>query len=105
MPGQAYVTLQRCGANRTVESVFRAPDTAIKVHPIKFGSGEFTSVIGVMTGTFTSPCRSETGSSFNPQAWSSAFPCTVGHWKDGVMIEERLFWDNATYMRQIGRGK
>ena len=32
-----------------------APDTNIKVHPVKFGSGEFTSVIGVMTGTFTKP--------------------------------------------------
>lgn len=28
--------------------------------------------------------------------------CTVGHWKDGVMIEEWLYWDNATYMKQIG---
>ena len=28
--------------------------------------------------------------------------CTVGHWKNGVMDEESLFWDNATYMRQIG---
>lgn len=32
-----------------------APDTSIKVHPVKFGSGEWTSVIGVMTGTFTKP--------------------------------------------------
>ena len=31
--------------------------------------------------------------------------CTVGHWKDGVMIEESLFWDNQTYMTQIGLGK
>jgi hypothetical protein len=30
--------------------------------------------------------------------------CTVGHWKDGVMIEEWLFWDNMTYMKQIGLG-
>jgi hypothetical protein len=28
--------------------------------------------------------------------------CTVGHWKDGVMVEEWLYWDNATYMKQIG---
>lgn len=28
--------------------------------------------------------------------------CTVGHWKDGVMDEEYLFWDNATYAKQIG---
>jgi len=29
----------------------------------------------------------------------------MGHWKDGVMIEEWLFWDNQTYMNQIGLGK
>jgi hypothetical protein len=28
--------------------------------------------------------------------------CTVGHWKDGVMTEEWLFWDNMTYMKQLG---
>jgi hypothetical protein len=29
--------------------------------------------------------------------------CTVGHWnKDGVMDEEYLFWDNLTYMKQLG---
>ena len=32
-----------------------SPDTSIKVHPVKIGSGEWTSVIGVMTGTFTKP--------------------------------------------------
>jgi hypothetical protein len=32
--------------------------------------------------------------------------CTVGHWtKAGVMDEECLFWDNATYMKQLGIGK
>jgi hypothetical protein len=31
--------------------------------------------------------------------------CTVGHWKNGIMIEESLFWDNQTYMNQIGLGK
>jgi|WetSurMetagenome_2_1015567.scaffolds.fasta_scaffold452735_1 hypothetical protein len=30
--------------------------------------------------------------------------CTVGHWKDGVMIEEWLFWDSATDMKQMGIG-
>jgi hypothetical protein len=28
--------------------------------------------------------------------------CTVGRWKNGVMVEEFLFWDNQTYMKQIG---
>lgn len=32
-----------------------APDTRIKEHPIKFGSGKYTLVTGVFEGTFTKP--------------------------------------------------
>lgn len=82
-----------------------APDTSIKVHPIKFGSGEYTSVIGVMTGTFTKPMPIGNGKYIQPTGKQfSITMCTVGHWKDGVMVEEWLFWDNATYMKQIGIG-
>jgi hypothetical protein len=28
--------------------------------------------------------------------------CTVGHWKNGVMDEEYPFWDNQSYMKQMG---
>jgi len=28
--------------------------------------------------------------------------CTVGRWKNGIMIEEYLFWDHQTYMKQLG---
>jgi hypothetical protein len=28
--------------------------------------------------------------------------CTVGHWKNGLMDEEYLFWDNQSSMKQIG---
>ena len=80
-----------------------APDTNIKVHPVKFGSGEWTSVIGVMAGTFTKPMPIGDGKFIQPTGKKfSINMCTVGHWKDGVMIEEWLFWDNATYMKQIG---
>jgi hypothetical protein len=31
---------------------------------------------------------------------------TIGRWNaQGTMDEEYLFWDNATYMSQIGLGK
>ena len=83
-----------------------APDTSIKVHPVKFGSGEYTSVIGLMTGTFTKPMPVGGGKFIQPTGKKFSLPmCTVGHWKDGVMIEEWLFWDNATYMKQIGVGQ
>jgi len=82
-----------------------APDTSIKVHPVKFGSEEYTSVIGVMTGTFTKPMPIGYGKFIQPTGKGFSIPmCTVGRWKDGVMVEEWLFWDNATYMKQIGIG-
>jgi len=83
-----------------------APDTNIKVHPVKFGSGEWTSVIGVMSGTFTRPMPIGDGKFIQPTGKKySINMCTVGHWKNGVMIEEWLFWDNLTYMKQLGIAK
>jgi hypothetical protein len=80
-----------------------APDTRIQVHSIKIGSGEWTSVVGVMEGTFTRPMPGANGKMTPPT--NKAFKitmCTVGHWKNGAMDEEYLFWDNLTYLKQIG---
>ena len=83
-----------------------APNTAIKQHPVKFGSDNFTCVVGIMTGTFTNPMPIGGGKFIEPTGKSFSLPmCTVGIWKDGVMIEEYLFWDNQTYMNQLGLGK
>jgi len=80
-----------------------APDTRIQEHPIKIASGEWTSVIGVMEGTFTEPMPLPDGGSIPPTGKPfKLMMCTVGHWKDGVMIEEYLFWDNQAFMKQIG---
>jgi hypothetical protein len=83
-----------------------SPDTNIKVHPVKIGSGEWTFVIGVMTGIFTKPMPVGDGKFIQPTGKKfSINMCTVGHWKDGVMIEEWLFWDGATYMKRMGIGQ
>ena len=85
-----------------------APDTRISQHPIRFGSnnGEWTAVIGVFEGTFTKPMPLGNGIFIKPTGKAFKMPmCTIGHWKDGVMIEEWLFWDNMTYMNQMGLGK
>lgn len=83
-----------------------APNTNIKQHPVRFGSKEFTCVIGVMTGTFTKPMPIGGGKFIEPTGKSFSLPmCTVGIWKEGVMTEEYLFWDNQTYMNQLGLGK
>jgi len=85
-----------------------APDTRIKQHPVRFGNstGEWTAVTGVFEGTFTKPMPIGSGKFIQPTGKAFKMPmCTIGHWKDGVMIEEFLFWDNQTYMNQIGLGK
>jgi SnoaL-like polyketide cyclase len=85
-----------------------APDTRIKQHPIRFGSstGDWSCVTGVMEGTFTKPMPVGGGKFIQPTGKTFKLPmCTVGHWSNGVMIEESLFWDNQTYMNQLGLGK
>lgn len=80
-----------------------APDTRIKTHPVKFGSGEWTAVIGVMEGTFTKPMPTPDGKSIPPTGRTFKLQmATIGRWKHGVMEEEYLFWDNQAFMKQIG---
>jgi hypothetical protein len=80
-----------------------APDTRIKEHPIKFGSGNYTLVTGVFEGTFTKPMPIGNGKFIQPTGKAFKMPmATVGIWENGVMVEEHLFWDNQTYAKQIG---
>ncbi|MGY0194317.1 ester cyclase [Leptothrix sp. BB-4] len=82
-----------------------APDITIKTHPIRFGSGAWTSVTGVMTGTFTQPMPLPDGSSIAPTGKRFAIGmATIAHWKNGTMDHEWLFWDNQDFMTQLGLG-
>jgi hypothetical protein len=83
-----------------------APDIKIKTHPIRFGSGTWTAVTGVMTGTFTKPMPTLDGKSIAPKGKRFALGMvTLGHWKGGTMDHEWLIWDNQDFMNQIGLGK
>lgn len=80
-----------------------APDTKIKEHPVRFGSGDWTAVIGEMEGTFSQPMPIGNGKTIAPTNKRFKLSmATIGHWKDGKMIEEYLFWDNQSFMKQIG---
>jgi hypothetical protein len=84
-----------------------APDTRIQEHPIKIGQGEWTAVYGIMEGTFTKPMTTKDGKVIQPTGKKFKIPmATIAHWtKEGPMDEEYLFWDNQTYMNQMGLGK
>jgi predicted ester cyclase len=83
-----------------------APDIKIKVHPIRFGSGDWTAVSGMMTGTFSKPMPTGSGRSIPPTGKHfNLGMITVGHWKNGKMDHEWLMWDNQDFMKQIGLAK
>jgi hypothetical protein len=59
-----------------------------------------------MEGTFTKPMPIGDGKTIAPTGKSFKLNmATVGHWKGDTMDEEFLFWDNATYMKQLGLGQ
>lgn len=81
-----------------------APDTRINVHPVRFGCGEWTAVTGWLEGTFTRPMPLPDGSIFQPTGRSLHLPmATIAHWNDDDLMDaEYLFWDNQTYLKQLG---
>ena len=81
-----------------------APDTRIKVHPVKVGQADWTGVVGVMEGTFTKPMPLPDGKSIPPTGKAYKITmATFSHWtKAGPMDEEYLFWDNQEFLKEIG---
>ena len=80
-----------------------APDTKITAHPVRFGSGEWTAVIGEMTGTFSKPMIAANGKTIQPTGKKFKLQmATIAHWKGDKFDREYLFWDNQTFMKQIG---
>ncbi len=102
--GHETIGIDRHIADLKAMFVF-APDLEIKQHPIRFGSGAWTTVTGVMTGTFTKPMPGPDGTSIPPNGKRFALSmATIGHWKGKTMDHEWLFWDNQDFMNQLGLG-
>jgi predicted ester cyclase len=80
-----------------------APDIKITAHPIRFGSGSWTGVTGVLTGTFSKPMPIGDGKFIQPTGKRFALSmATIAQWQDGKIAHEWLFWDNHDFMKQIG---
>ncbi len=83
-----------------------APDTRIREHPIRIASGGWTAVTGIFEGTFSKPMPIGDGKTIPPTGKPfKLLMATIGRWGNGVMAEEWLFWDNQTFMKQIGLAK
>jgi predicted ester cyclase len=56
-----------------------------------------------LIGAFTRPMPTGNGKTIPPTGKTFKLTMvTIGHWKDGVMDEEWLMWDNQSFMKQIG---
>ena len=87
-----------------IELLTFSRDLIIDQHPIRFGMGEWTVLIGEAHGTFS-------GLMTNPNGGEPIKPtgkpytmkmATFSHWRGGLMDGEYLVWDNAALMRQMG---
>jgi ketosteroid isomerase-like protein len=81
------------------------PDQHLDNRPYKtfFASGDWTCSIAHFTGTMTGPMRAADGSQVPPTGKSFDVDfCTVARWDDGQIVEENLFYDLVTFMRQLG---
>jgi hypothetical protein len=91
---------RRCDQRRVIANI------AIKKHPIRFGSGSWTTTTGIMTGTFTRPMPIGDGKFIQPTGQRLAITmATIGHWTDGTMDHEWLFWDAQDFTKQLGLAK
>jgi predicted ester cyclase len=105
-PGQPEPTTGR--HNHRAESVefFKTfPDNHIDNDPYKvlFGQGDWTCSVARFTGTMKGPMQGPDGKMI--PATNKRFEiefCTVAHWKDGEIVEEKLFYDLVGLLRQIG---
>ncbi len=82
------------------------PDQHLDNRPYRvfFASGDWTCSIARFRGTFSGPMKgpdgdiAPTGKKFDVEF------CTVARWDDGQIVEENLFYDLVTFMKQIGVG-
>jgi predicted ester cyclase len=85
---------------------FRAfPNQHLDNRPYKvlIASGDWTSSIAQFTGTMTGPMKGSDDKDIPPTGKSFEVDfCTVARWDNEQIVEENLFYDLVTFMRQIG---
>jgi ketosteroid isomerase-like protein len=81
------------------------PDNHLVNNPYKifFAHGDHTCSVADFTGTFKAPMKGLDGKTIQPTGKKFHIEfCTVAHWKNEKILEERLFYDLVGMMKQIG---
>jgi SnoaL-like polyketide cyclase len=105
-PGQPDPTRGRLDHKGEAIEFFKTfPDNHIANDPYKvlFRQDDRTCSIARLTGTMMEPMKRPDGNMI--PATNKRFEiefCTVAHWENGEIIEEKLFYDLVGILRQIG---
>ena len=104
-PGQKDPTHGR--TNHRLESIefFKSVENHLENDPykIQFGQGEWTCTVARWRGKMVGPMKMPDGRVVPPtgKTFDLEF-CTVARWKDGEIVEEKLFYDQISFLKQIG---
>jgi hypothetical protein len=107
-PGQESPTLG--GHDHRAEAIRFCnafPDNRVHNQPydILFGDGDFTCFVTHFTGTFTAPFELPDGTTVQPTGKAfDVLYSTTAKWDNGKIVKEFLFYDNGTFLTQIGVG-
>jgi predicted ester cyclase len=103
MPDGREVNGMKAHMSDMVDLFTSFPDMTIEEHPIKVAEGDWTAVVGTISGTFTKPMVLSDGTSIPPTGKKARMRmATFARWKNDQIAEEILFWDRAEWMRQLG---
>jgi ketosteroid isomerase-like protein len=107
-PGQPPTRGVHDHRKEAIEFFKTFPDQHLVNRPYKtfFASGDWTCSIARFTGTMKGPMKGPDGKEIPPTGKSFEVDfCTVARWDDGQIVEENLFYDLVTFMKQIGLSK
>jgi SnoaL-like polyketide cyclase len=104
-PGQPDPTRGRDAHQAESEAFFKSIENHLENDPYKvmFGSGDWTCTIARWKGRMKGPWKGLDGK-VHP-ATNKPFElefCTVARWKNGEIVEEKLFYDQVGFLKQIG---
>jgi hypothetical protein len=88
-----------------VRAFFKSIENHLDNNPYKvmLASGDRTCAIARWTGKMIGPWRGLDGKVHAATGKTFEFEfCTVAHWKNGEIVEEKLFYDQVGLLRQIG---
>ncbi len=103
-PGQPEPTKGRAAHHKEIVEMFKTfPDMRVEEHLVAFGQGDWTCGVSIFSGTHKGPMIGPDGKTIPPTNKKFKVELvTVAHWKNGEIVEEKLFYDLVGMMRQLG---